>query len=173
MVRSMSEDEAKKLGLKKDWPALPYLVLAVLGFAVSIYDFWELQDLHFQIGILLVLGIILLVIGGTMRVITRKTLTKAGFTMVNSFKLQILGNQRLITDGVYSHLRHPLYLGEISRNLGFALLFASLYGLVVMIIANVFLIMRIQIEEGMLIAKFGKDYEEYIKKTRKLIPYIY
>ena len=28
-------------------------------------------------------------------------------------------------------------------------------------------------EERMLIAQFGKDYEDYIKKTHKLIPYIY
>lgn len=171
-MRSMS-DEAKKIGLRKDWPSIPYLVLAMLGFVVSIYDFWILQDLHFQIGIPLGLGIILLIIGGTFRITSRKTLTKAGFNMVNSCKLQIVENQRLITEGVYSHIRHPLYLGEISRNIGFALFFTSLYGLIVMIIANVFLIMRIRIEERMLISQFGKEYEEYMKKTKKIIPYIY
>jgi len=169
----MNKDRTKKLGWKKDWPALPYLVMAVMGFAVSIYDFWKLQDLHLQISIPLLLGIILLIIGGTFRITSRKTLTKAGFNMINSFKLQIVGNQRLITDGVYSHIRHPLYLGEVSRNLGFALFFSSFYGLVVMVIANIFLIMRIKIEERMLIATFGKEYEEYMKKTHKLIPYIY
>ncbi len=169
----MRKDEAKKLGWKKDWPSLPYLVLAMLGFVVSIYDFWKLQDLRFQIGIPLVLGIVLLIIGGTFRLVSRKTLTKAGFNIVNSCKLQIVGNQRLITDGVYSHIRHPLYLGEITRNIGFALIFASFYGLVVMIIANAFLIMRIRIEERMLISEFGKEYKQYMKKTKKLIPYIY
>ena len=169
----MSKDVTFKLGWKKDWSALIYLVLAMIGFVVSIYDFWKLQNLTLQINIPFVLGIILLIIGGTLRITSRRTLTKAGFTMVNSCKLQIVKNQRLITDGVYSHVRHPLYLGEINRNIGFALLFTSLYGLVVMIIANIFLIMRIKIEEQMLIDKFGKEYEKYIKKTRKLIPYIY
>lgn len=93
--------------------------------------------------------------------------------MINSYKLQIVEDQKLITDRVYSYIRHPLYLGEISRNLGFALFFSSLYGLAIMIIANLFLVIRIQIEENMLIEKFGKDYKEYIKKTYKLIPYIY
>jgi len=169
----MNKDRTKKLGWKKDWPAFIYLVMAIMGFAVSIYDFWKLQNLHFQIAVSLVLGVIFLIIGGTFRIISRKTLTKAGFNMVNSFKLQIVGNQRLITDGVYSHIRHPLYLGEISRNLGFAFFFSSLYGLVIMVIANIFLIMRIKIEERMLISTFGKEYEEYMKKTYKLIPYIY
>jgi len=169
----MNEDKTIKLGWKKDWPAFIYLVLAMIGFAVSIYDFWQLQNLTIQIGIPFVLGIILLIIGGTLRITSRRTLTKAGFTMINSCKLQIVENQQLITDGVYNHVRHPLYLGEINRNIGFALLFSSLYGLVVMVIANIFLIMRIKIEERMLIDKFGKEYEAYIKKTRKLIPYIY
>lgn len=169
----MKENEAKKLGWKKDWPAFFYLALAIMGFIISIYDFWILQELRFQIGIILVLGIILLIVGGLFRLISRKTLTKAGFNIVNSCKLQIIYNQRLITDGVYSHIRHPLYLGEISRNIGFALIFASLYGLVLMIIASVFLIMRIRIEERMLIGQFGKEYRDYMRKTKKLIPYIY
>ena len=169
----MNEEESKKLGWKKDWPALFYLVLASIGFIVSIYDFWKLQNLSFQIGIILVPAIILLIMGGTLRIVSRKALLKAGFTMMGSGKLQIVGNQRLLTDGVYSHIRHPLYLGEISRNLGFALLFSSLYGLIVMVIANIFLIMRIKIEERMLIARFGKEYEQYMKNTYKLIPYVY
>jgi protein-S-isoprenylcysteine O-methyltransferase Ste14 len=169
----MTKESAKKLGWKKDWPSLFYLVLASIGFIVSIYDFWKLQNLSFQIGIMLPPAIILLIIGGTLRIVSRMSLLKAGFTMVGSGKLQIVENHRLLTDGPYSHIRHPLYLGEISRNLGFALLFSSLYGLVVMIIANLFLIIRIQIEEKMLITQFGKEYEEYIKKTYKLIPYVY
>ena len=42
-----------------------------------------------------------------------------------------------------------------------------------MMIAYLFLLARIQIEERMLIAKFGKEYKDYIKNTYKLIPYIY
>lgn len=169
----MSKHGTLKLGWKKDWPALMYLVLAMIGFGVSIYDFWKLQNLTLQIGVPFVLGIVLIIIGGIFRFTSRMTLKKAGFTIVNSCKLQIVEDQPLITDGVYNHIRHPLYLGEINRNIGFALLFSSLYGLVVMVIANIFLIMRIKIEERMLIDKFGKEYEEYIKKTNKLIPFIY
>ena len=169
----MIKDSAKKLGWKKDWASLFYLALASTGFIVTIYDFWKIQNLSFQIGIILVPAILLLFLGGTLRITSRKALLKAGFTMLGSGKLQIVENQRLLTDGVYSHIRHPLYLGEITRNLGFALLFSSLYGLAVMIIASLFLIMRLHVEEKMLKAEFGKEYEEYIKKTKKLIPYIY
>ena len=169
----MSEMEPKKLGWKKDWAALFYLALVLIGFCVIGYDFWKIQHLNFQLYTIVVIGIVLICIGGALRITSRMTLKKAGFSMVNSYKLQIVGGQRLITDGIYSRIRHPLYLGEMTRNLGFALLFSSLYGLIVMIIANIFLFYRIEIEEKMLIAEFGLEYEEYKKKTKKLIPHLY
>jgi protein-S-isoprenylcysteine O-methyltransferase Ste14 len=115
----------------------------------------------------------LICIGGGLRITSRVTLKKAGFGMVNSYKLQIVGGQRLITTGLYSRIRHPLYLGEMTRNLGLAILFSSLYGLVLVTIANFFLLIRIEIEEKMLISEFGQEYEEYKKKTKKLLPCIY
>ncbi len=97
----------------------------------------------------------------------------AGFGLLNSSRLQIVEGQRLLTDGVYGHIRHPLYLGEITRNLGFPILLSSLYGLVVMLVGNLFLLFRIEIEESMLLDEFGQEYEEYRKRTKKLIPHLY
>ena len=98
---------------------------------------------------------------------------KAGFGLVSSSRLQILEGQRLVTDGVYSHVRHPLYLGEISRNSGFTLILSSLYGFVVVLVGSLFLPFRIQIEERMLLEEFDREYKEYKRRTKKLIPYIY
>ena len=169
----MESRTPKKLGLKKDWPAVIYLILALTGFFVIFYDFWKLQNLSFQLYIPVITGIILIGIGGFFRIKSRTILKKAGFNMVNSYKLQIVSDHRLITEGVYSYIRHPLYLGEIIRNIGLAVLFSSLYGLVVMIIANLFLVVRIQAEEKMLVSEFGEEYEEYKSRTKKLLPYIY
>jgi protein-S-isoprenylcysteine O-methyltransferase Ste14 len=169
----MNVDEPRKLGWYKDWPGPLFLFMTMIGFGVSVYDFWKIQHLHFQLNIFVIIGILLIILGGTLRIICRKTLMKVGFTMVNSVKLQIVKNQRVITNGIYTHIRHPLYLGEMSRNLGSALVFSSFYGFIVMMIANTFLFIRIGIEERMLIEQFGSEYEEYKKKTKKLLPYIY
>ena len=169
----MSEVGTRKLGLKEDWASIPYLLIVITGFIVSIYDFWKIQNMRFQLNAPVIIGIILLVIGGTLRMISRRALMKAGFGLVNSSRLQIVENQRLVTNGVYNYIRHPLYLGEINRNLGFAILLSSLYGLAVMFLGNIFLLFRIEIEERMLIDEFGDEYEEYRKKTNKLFPYIY
>ena len=169
----MSEKTLKKLGWKKDWSAIVYLILALIGFSVIAYDFWIIQQLQFQLYIPVIVGLILICTGGALRITSRMTLKKAGFNMVNSYKLQIVSGQKIVTTVIYSHIRHPLYLGEITRNLGFAVLFSSLYGFVVMFIANIFLVIRIQTEERMLISEFGKEYEEYKKRTKKLLPYVY
>ena len=42
-----------------------------------------------------------------------------------------------------------------------------------MVISIVFLLIRIEIEEKMLVEAFGQEYEEYRKKTRRLMPYVY
>jgi protein-S-isoprenylcysteine O-methyltransferase Ste14 len=169
----MSEGVIRKLGLKEDWASIPYLVIVIIGFVVSIFDFWKIQNLRFQVNFPVIIGILLLVLGGTFRLISRKMLMKAGFGLVSSSRLQIVENQRLVTNGVYKYIRHPLYLGEILRNFGFAILFSSLYSLALMFIGCIFLLFRIEIEERMLKDEFGNEYEGYRERTKKLFPYLY
>lgn len=169
----MSEGVIRKLGLKEDWASIPYIVIVLIGFVVSIFDFWKIQNLRFQINFPVIMGLFLLITGGTFRLISRKVLMGAGFGLVNSSRLQIVENQRLVTNGVYRHIRHPLYLGEILRNFGFAIFFSSLYGLGLMFLGCIFLLFRIEIEEKMLIDEFGHEYEAYRERTKKLFPYLY
>lgn len=163
----------KQLRIRDDWQAVIYLIISILGFLVTILDFWKLQNLHIEISLLTLLGGALVIFGGVLRVVSRFTLKRAGFGLVNSAKLQILEDHKLITDGVYKYIRHPLYLGEISRNIGFGVLFSSLYGVILLVIGCIFLIIRIEIEEKMLIGAFGQDYIDYRERTKKLIPLFY
>lgn len=99
---------------------------------------------------------------------------KAGYgSLVGTAKLQIVKKHRLVKDGIYKHIRHPLYLGEILRNLGFVVIFSSVYGILIVLLASIFLLFRIEIEEKMLILVFGEEYIEYRRNTKKMIPYIY
>ena len=169
----MSEGGARKLGLREDWTVAAYLLIVCAGFVVSAYDFWKIQNLSFRLSLSVMIGVVLLVIGGTLRLTSRRALMRAGFGLMNSSRLQIVEGQRLLTDGVYGRIRHPLYLGEITRNLGIAMTLSSLYGAMVILVGNAFLLLRIENEERMLIEEFGQEYEEYRKRTKKLIPYLY
>ncbi len=169
----MSVGGPRRLGLKEDWASVPFLAITSVGFVVSVYDFWILQGLSFRLSAPLVVGVLLVAFGGYFRIMSRRALMGAGFGLLNSSRLQIVEDHRLVTDGVYSRIRHPLYLGEITRNLGFTLILSSLYGFAIVLVGGLFLPFRIEIEERMLLEEFGEEYEEYRKRTKKLIPYIY
>ena len=158
---------------EEDWTLLPYMTIAGAGFIASILDFVFLQNLVFQV--YAIAGLVALAIGGYLRNKARSELRKkAGFSsLVATGRLQIVEGHRLVKDGLYKHVRHPLYSGEILRNFGFPLIFSSIYGAVLIVLGMILLLFRIEIEEKMLIEAFGEEYKEYQSSTKKLIPYIY
>jgi protein-S-isoprenylcysteine O-methyltransferase Ste14 len=162
----------RKLSFKEDWPAIPYLTLILVGMTISAYDLIILQGLRIQ-HYPLIIGAAFVIFGGSVRAISRMTLKRAGFGLVNSTRLRVIEKQKIVTDGIYGHIRHPLYLGEIIRNIGFALAAYSLYGLILILIGNSLLLFRIEIEERMLVEEFRGEYKEYMNRTKKLVPYVY
>lgn len=93
----------------------------------------------------MVIGVLLVAVRSYLRITSRRTLIKASYGLVSSSRLQIVEGRRLVTDGVYSRICHPLYLGEIARNLGFTLILSSLYGFAVVLVGGLFLPFRIDI----------------------------
>jgi len=164
--------EVKKT-LTEDWTVIPFLGLTLLGFAVAILDFVYFQNFSFQI--FAVAGLLLLLVGGLIRMKARLELKKkAGYgSLVGTAQLKIVREHKLVKDGLYKHVRHPLYLGEILRNLGLVVIFSSVYAVLIVLLASIFLFFRIEIEERMLGVEFGEKYEEYKRNTKKMIPYIY
>jgi protein-S-isoprenylcysteine O-methyltransferase Ste14 len=60
-----------------------------------------------------------------------------------------------------------LFLAAIIYTVGIPLIFASLYGLLLMLFLILLFLYRLRIEEKMLIERFRDEYREYIKKPRK------
>jgi len=83
-------------------------------------------------------------------------------------------NHKVKSDGLYKQIRHPSYLGLILELSGLSLLFNSWLPLFVINIP-VFLALhyRINVEEELLISAFGKEYEEYKKRTKRILTGIY
>jgi protein-S-isoprenylcysteine O-methyltransferase Ste14 len=74
--------------------------------------------------------------------------------------------RKLITSGIYSKFRHPIYIGVEILFLGLAVFCSSFIGFVyVLIVLLPFQIARARWEEKLLIKKFGEDYLEYKTKT--------
>ncbi|KAF0142251.1 MAG: S-isoprenylcysteine methyltransferase-like protein [Stygiobacter sp.] len=84
-----------------------------------------------------------------------------------------VGATYLVVSGAFAHLRNPLYLGNMLMYLGIGIMSYSLFPYL-QIIAMAFFIWQyyviIKEEEGFLVQKYGKAYEEYRAAVPKLIP---
>lgn len=78
--------------------------------------------------------------------------------------------KKLITGGIYSRIRHPIYLGRMLLNLGFLIMFPVIPMLFIAIIFVVVWFLMSWYEEKILIKKFGKKYKKYKKKVPMFIP---
>jgi len=114
-------------------------------------------------------GIALLVVGGAVSVAGRAQLTRFG-----SGILRIEEEHRLVTTGIYGVIQHPIYGGGLIGVAGVYTAFRSLVTLVV-VTTVYFLVIRHRLlfEERMLVEKFGDEYRDYMKRTKRLIPLIY
>ncbi len=80
----------------------------------------------------------------------------------------------LITDGMYSVVRHPFYTGFIMLALGLTLVFPSYETRFLAVITLAVMVVFVPKEEEQLLKEYKDEYRRYMKKTRwRLIPYIY
>jgi len=79
---------------------------------------------------------------------------------------------KLITNGAYHRIRHPIYLYNLFVSFGLAISSGS--GLVLMnaMIGLVFVLKAVNIEEVYLAKEFP-EYQKYQKRSWRLIPYLY
>ncbi|MGD0942232.1 MAG: isoprenylcysteine carboxylmethyltransferase family protein [Terracidiphilus sp.] len=85
----------------------------------------------------------------------------------------IQAGHTLVTDGVYSRIRNPSYLGLLISTLGWALAFRSIVGVILALLTIPPLVARMNAEERLLSSHFGSEYEAYRSRTARLIPGIY
>ncbi len=77
----------------------------------------------------------------------------------------------LVTDGIFSHSRNPMYVGNVLMIAGMSILSNSIFALVIMVPLFVFIYQTIIIaEENYLRTKFGHSYDEYCKKVNRWLP---
>ena len=79
---------------------------------------------------------------------------------------------RLVRNGVYALVRHPLYTSVTFLSAGWALAWQSVSGLAAVLGLALFFVVKARIEERWLREKFP-DYEDYSRQTHKFIPWVY
>jgi protein-S-isoprenylcysteine O-methyltransferase Ste14 len=114
-------------------------------------------------------GLLLIVLGVVLRLAVIRSLGRF-FTV----DVTIREGHRLKTDGIYRYLRHPSYAASLLSFIGFGLSLNNWWSLL-LVTLSVFcaFLVRIRVEEQVLIGQFGQAYVAYRKKTKALVPFLF
>jgi protein-S-isoprenylcysteine O-methyltransferase len=86
----------------------------------------------------------------------------------------IAADHQLVDTGPYRFVRHPSYTGALLAFIGFALVLRNWASVLVISVPIAFAFLyRINIEERALVQALGGRYLAYIKRTKRLIPFVY
>ncbi|NOZ47295.1 MAG: isoprenylcysteine carboxylmethyltransferase family protein [Chlorobi bacterium] len=90
--------------------------------------------------------------------------TLARIKLGSSFQVSAAAN-KLIKDGIYKVIRHPIYLFGFTFIVGFIVFIQEFYGLLFLIGLILLQMKRIKKEEQVLEEQFGKEYLDYKEHT--------
>ncbi len=90
-----------------------------------------------------------------------------------SATLEIREGHKVVDSGVYRYVRHPMYSAILLLVIIQALLLNNyIAGLSGVISFGLLYILRVKNEERMMIKEFGDEYKQYMKRTKRIIPFI-
>ncbi len=114
-------------------------------------------------------GVALLIAGGLLRRHCFRMLGKH-FT----YAVQVLANQPVVSSGAYRLVRHPSYLAGMLMFAGWGVALTNWVSVALLVVGPaLFYARRILVEERALVATIGEPYEHYMRRTKRLIPYVY
>jgi protein-S-isoprenylcysteine O-methyltransferase Ste14 len=91
-----------------------------------------------------------------------------------TFDVAIQSGKTLVEAGPYRYIRHPSYTGALLSLFGFGLSLGNWAGLAAGLCCLGFAYAyRIPIEEAALCAALGETYRQYLKRTWRLVPFLY
>lgn len=79
----------------------------------------------------------------------------------------------LVTTGLYGFIRNPTYLGLFLLNFGVWLIWPTWTIFMLNLLFVFFLEIQVRCEEDHLSAIHGVEYDDYVKKTKRYLPFIY
>ncbi len=138
-----------------------------LNFSLSL--FLPQAAISWHRTLLFIAGICLMLLGVALRWYSVSVLGKY-FT----FDVAIQSGQVLVEVGPYRYIRHPSYSGALLSLLGFGLSLGNWAGLAASLFCLGFAYAyRIPVEEAALASALGETYKQYVKRTWRLVPFLF
>ena len=91
-----------------------------------------------------------------------------------SVSLDLRERHTLVTTGIYAIVRHPMYAGFWLMAVAQALLLPNwIAGPAGLVGFGILFFGRVRREEEMMIAAFGDEYRAYMRRTARVVPWLY
>ena len=135
--------------------------VSLLSLLVLKYDFWLFQIprwMYFMSVVIMVIGLLICILA-----ILQLSSSLSPFPSPKN-------NAVLITEGLYHHIRHPIYTGLMILTFGTGLFRGSWFNLLITLVLWLLLYFKSKYEEKLMISTFS-EYYDYMKKTGRFFPY--
>jgi len=150
---------------------LVLLTLQWIGLALNFLFAWLLPAaaIPWQPASFYFAGEVAILLGVALRWISIRVLG-ASFTR----DVAVSPDQPVVQHGPYRLIRHPAYTGTLLTMLGVGLVVTNWASLTVLLLC-VFLghLYRVRIEEQALVRTIGQPYVEYMRRTKRFIPWVF
>lgn len=157
---------AKFKNVTKDYTA--FLVAASAAVSISLPVLEASLNDQGDVSIFIrITGILIIVTGWVTAYFANQVISESWSPIIDKNN-----EQDLKISGVYSIIRHPLYLSGILIIIGTNIYFMSSWAWLGAIAGIVAISIRIPIEEKKLIERFGQEYVDYQQRTKVILPLI-
>jgi protein-S-isoprenylcysteine O-methyltransferase Ste14 len=114
-------------------------------------------------------GIILMLAGLAFRFYAMSVLGRF-FT----YNVAVHAGQTVVEAGPYRYIRHPSYTGALITLVGLGLALGNWASLLaILVCTGIAYTYRISVEESALVAALGEPYKQYMRRTQRLIPFLF
>ena len=91
-----------------------------------------------------------------------------------TYYVAVNAKQTVVEVGPYRYVRHPSYTGALMIFVGLGLALGNWAGLLALLSCiGIAYAYRISVEESVLTAALGEPYQQYMRRTRRLVPFLF
>ena len=162
----------------RKWPMGAQVAMVVLGLVLSgvmFYFLWIPLPLGWSestAAFLALVGLSVYLAGCAFVLWARRSLGRM-WGISTSQQVKLLEDHQLVQSGPYAFVRHPMYFGWWVAMFGLTLLYPVWMVFLLFVFSVISFIGRARREEKALAERFGDQWTEYKKHTKRLIPLIY
>jgi protein-S-isoprenylcysteine O-methyltransferase Ste14 len=146
---------------------------AMLALFLMNVDYWLIDPLawHQLIAWILLIACIVPVFWGTL--LLKKSGKPVKSRPGDPSLLAFEKTSSLVTSGIYKYIRHPLYSSLLLLAWGIFFKFPSWLGILLALLTTFFLYFTARADEAECTSFFGPVYPEYMRNTRRFIPFVF